>query len=148
MLYRFAHFELDLAPVEFRAGGEPVRLEPQAFALLALLVANGARLVPKDEIVEKVWYGRLVGDAAIASRAKSARPRLGDGGNGQKSIKTIHGQGYRFVGSARAARSGASISVGETDGARDSLPSLVQGLERLSRPSVAVLPFRALGTDE
>ena len=38
MLYRFAHFELDLAAVELRAEGEPVHLEPQVFAVLALLV--------------------------------------------------------------------------------------------------------------
>ena len=149
MLYRFDHFELDLAAVELRAGGEAVRLEPQVFALLALLVANGERLVSKEEIVEMVWEGRPVSDAAIASRVKSARQALGDDGNSQKFIKTIHRQGYRFVGTARAARSGAALNVDEpsSDSEAKSLAGLVQGLERVSRPSIAVLPFRFVGTD-
>ena len=149
MLYRFDQFELDLAAVELRAGGAPVRLEPQVFALLALLVANGERLVSKDEIVEKVWDGRVVSDAAVASRVKSARQALGDDGSAQKYIKTIHGQGYRFVGEARAARSGATV-LGEpgADPGRDSLTGMVQSLERVSRPSLAVLPFRFVGTDQ
>ncbi|HUQ51663.1 MAG TPA: winged helix-turn-helix domain-containing protein [Gammaproteobacteria bacterium] len=146
MLYRFAAFELDLAAVELRASGSPVKLEPQVFALLALLVANGERLVSKDEIIEKVWDGRVVSDSAVASRVKSARAALGDDGNAQKFIKTVHGQGYRFVGEARAARSRASAEPG--DASADSLAGLVQGLERVARPSLAVLPFRFVGADQ
>jgi TolB-like protein len=150
MLYRFDNFELDLGAVELRAAGEAVPLEPQVFALLALLVANGERLVSKDEIVEKVWDGRVVSDAAIASRVKSARHALGDDGRSQKLIKTIHGQGYRFVGAARAARSGATIAAAEpgASSSSENLSGLLQGLERVSRPSLAVLPFRFIGTDE
>jgi TolB-like protein/Flp pilus assembly protein TadD len=149
MLYRFGTFELDLAAVELRAGGKPVSLEPQVFALLALLVENGERLVSKEELVEKVWDGRPVSDSAIASRVKSARAALGDDGDSQKFIKTIHGRGYRFVAEARAARgSSAPIAEPGTDPASGSLSGLVQGLERLSRPSLAVLPFRFAGTDQ
>jgi TolB-like protein/DNA-binding winged helix-turn-helix (wHTH) protein len=149
MLYRFAHFELDLAAIELRAGGEPVRLEPQVFALLALLGANGERLVSKDEIVEKVWDGRAVSDAAVASRVKSARKALGDDGTSQKFIKTIHGQGYRFIAAARAARSAAAVPSTEpsVDFGRESPSGGLQGAERGTRPSLAVLPFRFVGTD-
>ena len=145
MLYRFAHFELDLAAVELRAEGEPVHLEPQVFAVLALLVANGERLVSKDEIVEKVWDGRAVSDAAVASRVKSARAALGDDGTTQKYIKTIHGQGYRFVAPTRAARSGSAVQ--STEHGVDSGHESPSGPEA-SRPSLAVLPFRFAGTDE
>ena len=105
MIYRFDEFELDLATMELRAGGTAVGVEPQVFALLALLVGNSERLVSKDEIIEKVWDGRVVSDAAVASRVKSARQALGDDGKSQKLIRTIHGQGYRFVAAARASRS-------------------------------------------
>jgi DNA-binding winged helix-turn-helix (wHTH) protein len=60
MIYTFAGFELDLAAVELRADGNVVSLEPQVFALLVLLVENGDRLVSKDEVIEKVWDGRIV----------------------------------------------------------------------------------------
>ena len=149
MIYTFAEFELDLAAVELRADGKVVSLEPQVFALLALLVENSERLVSKDEIVEKVWEGRVVSDAAVASRVKSARQALGDDGKSQQLIKTIHGQGYRFVAQARAKRSGAAVpSVMAGEEPSRQLADMVQRLDRMTRPSVAVLPFRFVGSDQ
>ena len=104
MIYRFGSFELDTAKVELRSGGEICSVEPQVFALLALLVDNRERLVSKDEIIEKVWDGRVVSEAAVASRIKSARKALGDDGKTQQFIKTIHRQGLRFVADATVSR--------------------------------------------
>jgi TolB-like protein len=150
MIYTFGRFELDLATVELRAGGRAVSVEPQVFALLALLVENSDRVVSKDEIIEKVWDSRVVSDAAVASRVKSARQALGDDGKSQQFIKTSHGHGYRFVAQTRASRSAAAVSAVETadDNGEHSLGVMVQNLEQISRPSLAVLSFRLLAGDE
>jgi DNA-binding winged helix-turn-helix (wHTH) protein/TolB-like protein len=150
MIYTFGHFEVDLAAVELRSGGKVVSLEPQVFALLALLVENRERLVSKDEVIEKVWDGRVVSDAAVASRVKSARQALGDDGKSQQFIRTIHGQGYRFVAQARISRSMAAAPPAQRRGdeAPPELGDLVRRLDRISRPSLAVLPFRFVGSDE
>jgi len=66
VIYRFGEFELDLARAELRAGATPRPLEPQVFALLTHLVENRDRLVSRDELLEKVWDGRVVSDAATA----------------------------------------------------------------------------------
>lgn len=146
MIYQFGPFELDLATVELRAKGEIRSLEPQVFALLALLIENHARLVSKDEIIEKVWDGRVVSDAAVASRVKSARQALGDDGQAQRFIKTIHGKGFRFVAEVRVLRGSAVHLPAETDAlAAQDMGVLVRQLERVSRPSLAVLPFRIVG---
>src|SRR5688572_28156198 len=150
MIYTFDEFELDLATVELRVDGEVQSVEPQVFALLVLLVENSERLLSKDEIIEKVWDGRIVSDAAVASRVKSARQALGDDGKSQRFIKTIHGLGYRFVGQARAV-SGSVAAQGTNAGAdasRQKLTDMVERLDRLSRPSLAVLPFRFVGSDQ
>src|ERR1700680_2905485 len=104
MMYRFGEYELDPAAVELRAAGHVCPLEPQVFALLALLVENRERMVSKEELIEKVWDGRIVSDAALASRVKSARRALGDDGRSQHFIRTIHRRGFRFVGEVRALR--------------------------------------------
>src|SRR6516164_7127749 len=132
MMYRFGAFELDLAAIELRIRGKALSLEPQVFALLALLVENRERLVSKDEIVEKVWDGRVVSDAAIASRVKSARHALGDDGRAQRFIRTLHGKGYRFVAEVSAAHSGAAVSVAPApdDKVDHGLGAMVQRLER------------------
>jgi TolB-like protein/DNA-binding winged helix-turn-helix (wHTH) protein len=150
MIYRFGSFELDLAAFELRAHGQVCRVEPQVFALLALLVENHDRLVSKDEIIEKVWDGRAVSDAALASRVKSARHALGDDGRTQRFIRTTHGQGFRFVAEVTAHRGFDRQSILDIADSRIEHPlgSVVRRLERLTRPSLAVLPFRMTGSHE
>ncbi len=146
MIYRFGSFELDLATVELRDGGRVRKLEPQVFALLALLVENRERLVSKEEIIDKVWDGRVVSDAAVASRVKSARQALGDDGKSQRFVRTIHGQGYRFVANARASRDTAIWSADSAQTAAVNAAGVaVQHVDTISRPSLAVLPFRLIG---
>src|SRR5258708_36784268 len=144
MIYQFGPFELDIATVELRSGGKPCSLEPQVFALLALLVENRERLVSKEEIIDKVWDGRVVSDAAVASRVKSVRQALGDTGKSQRYVRTIHGQGYRFVAEAKASRGTAARSAEVSTTLVDDNGGAVQ-LGKSSRPSLAVLPFRLIG---
>ena len=147
MIYRFGSFELDIATVELRDAGKARNLEPQVFALLALLVENRERLVSKEEIIDKVWDGRVVSDAAVASRVKSARQALGDDGKSQRFIRTIHGQGYRFVANTRASRGTAVLCAADLaeSAVVDATGAATQLLGTTSRPSLAVLPFRLIG---
>lgn len=138
MIYRFEPFELDLARLELRASGAVRPAEPQVFALLALLVGNRERVISRDEIIEKVWDGRVVSDSAIDSRIKSVRRLLGDDGAAQRFIKTIHRKGFRFVADARVVGSSSLELVGS---ARAEIPAAGHG----TRPSIAVLPFRRVG---
>ena len=141
VIYRFAEFELDLAKVELRLRGAVHPLEPQVFALLALLVENRDRLVSRDEIIEKVWDGRVVTDAAVASRVKSARQALGDDGKSQRFIRTLHRQGFRFVAPARAVPAPGPAAVPPP--AAGSVPEAARA--EAAKPSIAVLPFRLVG---
>lgn len=94
----FSGCEVDLESYEVRRDGEKRPVEPQVFDLLAFLVSNPDRLVTKDELIAKVWNGRIVSDATLASRLKAARRAIGDDGEQQKLIRTVHGRGVRFVG--------------------------------------------------
>jgi TolB-like protein len=146
MIYRFEHFELDLARAELRAGGEPCPVEPQVFALLALLVENRERLVSRDELIEKVWDGRVVTDAAVASRVKSARQALGDDGQAQRFIRTVHRRGFRFVAEVKAAPDDAAPATAVASNRADPVDDeAMRGGDQLARPSIAVLPFRQVG---
>ena len=137
MIYRFENFELDMACFELRADGAVLSLEPQVFALLAFLVEHRDRLVPKEELFEKLWDGRVVTDSALTSRIKSARQAIGDSGKAQRYIKTIHGKGFRFVGDVRVAQ-GESLVVTGGEGEKPDV-----SIETSPRPSIAVLPFRS-----
>ncbi len=136
MIHRFESFELDTDRYELRREGRPRAVEPQVFALLALLVENRHRMVPRAEIMETVWGGRAVSDSALSSRIKSARQALDDDGDAQRLIRTVHGQGFRFVGEVESVAAPAP-----------GLPSAAQELTRevLDRPVLAVLPFENEG---
>jgi DNA-binding winged helix-turn-helix (wHTH) protein/pimeloyl-ACP methyl ester carboxylesterase len=89
---------LDTAVFELRRSGEPVPIEPQVFDVLTYLVSHRERVVSKQELMDAVWGGRFVTEAAVTSRIKQARRALGDDGRDQRLIRTVHGRGYRFVG--------------------------------------------------
>ncbi len=136
MVWTFGEFRLDPVRFELTAGERPVELEPQVLTLLIHLVRNSDRMVSKDEIVSAVWNGRIVSDASIASRVRSARQAVGDDGARQAVIRTVHGRGYRFVAEVKNATPPLIASAGSR---------LVPHLQEPSRPSIAVLPFRPLG---
>ncbi|MEM6498640.1 MAG: winged helix-turn-helix domain-containing protein [Pseudomonadota bacterium] len=100
MTYRFDGFEVDLALRELRENGEARAIEPKAFDLLVLLIENSERVVPKDELVERVWDGRFITDSAVSTAIKAVRQAIGDDGRTQRFIRTVHGHGFRFVGDA------------------------------------------------
>lgn len=98
MLMVFGDHELDLRCQELRRLGEVVRVEPQVFDLLVLLIENRDRIVSKDEILDRIWDGRIVSEAALSSRINAARRAVGDSGEEQRLIRTYHKRGFRFVG--------------------------------------------------
>ena len=142
MILRFGAYELDVARFELRKDGEAVPIEPQVLSLLLLLASNPDRLVSKDELIEKIWDGRIVSEAAVAARIKFARRAIGDDGQRQQLIRTVHGRGFRFVGAIEFQRP-ASIVSGVPTALPHELPSA--GSDRGVRPSIAVLPFRLTG---
>ena len=93
----FGDLELDLARFELRRGGVRVPMEPQAFSVLAYLVEHRERVVSKEELMDQVWGGRFVSETAVTSRIKQARKAVGDDGQAQRVIRTVHGRGYHFV---------------------------------------------------
>ena len=94
---RFGDCEVSLERLELRRVDEIVGMEPQVFDVLAYLLRHRDRVVPKTELLDKIWGNRFVSESALTSRIKSARRAVGDTGRDQRIIKTIHGRGYRFV---------------------------------------------------
>jgi pimeloyl-ACP methyl ester carboxylesterase len=103
VIVAFEDLELDLSQLELRRSGVRVPIEPQVFEVLAYLVDHRDRVVAKEELMDNVWGGRFVSEAAVTSRIKQARQAIGDNGQAQRLIRTVHGHGYRFVGPAREA---------------------------------------------
>ena len=100
-MYEFEDCEVDPQRFELRRGGQPVHVEPQVFALLTHLIRHHDRVVGKTELLDSVWGYRHVSESALTSRIKALRRAVGDSGEQQRIVATVHGVGYRFVADVR-----------------------------------------------
>jgi TolB-like protein/DNA-binding winged helix-turn-helix (wHTH) protein len=166
--YRFAEFEIDLSQQELRRLGEPVHIEPQVFDLIVHLVRNHDRIVSKDELIETIWNGRIISEAALSSRINGARRALGDNGTDQVFIRTLHKRGFRFVGHVQAISAPEAdvetarlvpddavapgsvpvrVSVSAEVSRLDDVVSESVKAEAITRSSIAVIPFGNMSDD-
>lgn len=152
MRYRFAEFEVDAAQQELRSGGNVLHLEPQVFARLLHLVRHRDRVVSRDELIEEIWQGRSISDAALSTRINAARRALGDSGAKQNFIRTTHKRGFRFISDVLeippdAAPPIAVASVNADHALGETVHSEIHVHAPAARPAIAVLPFDNLSAD-
>jgi DNA-binding winged helix-turn-helix (wHTH) protein len=133
MLFAFAECELDLPRHELRRGGIIVHVEPQVFDLLVFLITNRERIVSKDEILDAVWNGRIVSEAALSSRINAARKAVGDNGNDQSLIRTFQKRGFRFIGEVTTARQDSASRVATGRDVAPGAAELAPAMEKRGR---------------
>src|SRR5262249_6800843 len=85
-------------------GTEARRLTPQAWAVLAVLVAQAGQLVTKETLLQTAWPETVVSEAALVVCIREIRQALGDTARTPQYLETVHRRGYRFIGAL--ARSG------------------------------------------
>src|SRR4029453_18212007 len=67
------------------------------FDVLCYLIVHRNRVIAQQELLEHLWPDQFVGDATLKSCIKEARRAVGDTGQAQRCIQTLHSRGYRFV---------------------------------------------------
>jgi TolB-like protein/DNA-binding winged helix-turn-helix (wHTH) protein len=98
MRYFFEDCALDTDRRELRRGPNLVPTTPQVLDLLEYLIRSRDRVVSKNDLVNAIWNGRIVSDAALTTRLNAVRRAIGDSGEQQRLIKTFPRKGFRFVG--------------------------------------------------
>lgn len=96
VLLSFANCTLDLATRELRRDGLAVHLPPKAYALLECLVRERPRLMPRDELDERLWPRNYVGRSSLGRLVAELRAAIGDDARAPRIIRTVHGAGYAF----------------------------------------------------
>jgi TolB-like protein/tetratricopeptide (TPR) repeat protein len=134
MLFQFADILIDIDRREIVRDGVSVHVEPQVFDLLHFFARNSNRSISKQELIDCIWKGRAISDAALNCRINAARRAIGDSGKQQTLIRTIHRRGFLFA---------AEVTI---HGEETSKPA-----PRLSTPvdlpSIVVLALRNLSGD-
>lgn len=93
----FDHFVIRTPSGEVLKDGKAVKLEPQVFTFLLLLIRHKEHIVSRDEIVATVWGDKKASDDAIRALVKKLRIALGDNARAPKFLKTVPLKGYLFI---------------------------------------------------
>ncbi|MFK0310112.1 winged helix-turn-helix domain-containing tetratricopeptide repeat protein [Pseudomonas sp. NPDC090233] len=140
MSFEFDDYVLDEQRRELTLRGQPVAIGPQVFDLLLQLLSNRDRVMSRDELLVRVWNGKIVSESTITSHVNAVRKAIGDSGEEQRLLRTVARKGYRFVGQVRECAS-SEVAVEAQLSTASSGPALPD------KPSITVLPFQNLSGD-
>jgi DNA-binding winged helix-turn-helix (wHTH) protein len=97
---RFDEYELDSETRLLLKGGNPVPLTPKAFQLLELLVRKRPAIVSKTDILRALWPETYVSEGNVSNLVSEIRETLEDLARQPRYVRTAHGAGYAFCGTA------------------------------------------------
>jgi DNA-binding winged helix-turn-helix (wHTH) protein len=103
MEVRFAECAFDSERRQLFRAGEEVHLSRKAFDLLGILIASQPRVVSKSELLERLWPATFVVEGNLSNLVAEVRHALQDDSQNPRFVRTAHGLGYAFCGSASAA---------------------------------------------
>src|SRR6516165_7987260 len=120
---------------EVLADGRPIELGGRAFDILVALIEANGSVVSKDELISRVWPGRVVEEGNLRAQIRALRMALRD----PDLIRTVAGRGYQFTGEVRRSDVHRQWSPNQevTHAATTVAPRL----------SIMVLPFVNLSDD-
>jgi DNA-binding winged helix-turn-helix (wHTH) protein/TolB-like protein/Tfp pilus assembly protein PilF len=95
--YEFGRFRVKSDDRVLLRDEELVPLTPKAFDILLALLEHDGRIVPKDDLMKKVWPNTFVEEGNLTQNVSLLRKALGESANSSQFIETVPRRGYRFV---------------------------------------------------
>src|SRR5712691_2150172 len=97
-ILRFDVFELDTGSGELRRNGDRIKLPPQPFRVLELLVRRGGEVLTRADIRERIWCDSFIDfEQGLNFCIRQIREALGDTADAPRFIETLPRRGYRFL---------------------------------------------------
>lgn len=141
---RFDLFELDATSGELRKRGVRVKLQPQPFRVLLLLIERSGEVVTREEIRRCLWQDSTFVDFehGINFSINQIRGALSDKAEKPRYVETVPRRGYRFIGTLEQPPA-------KPDGAQEASPlppeakPITPRMRRRRWPAIAVLTVLA-----
>jgi two-component system response regulator RegX3 len=96
-VFEVGDVRLDPGRHEVLIRGELVNLPLKEFELLALLLENAGRVLPRDVLIDRVWGHDYVGDTkTLDVHVKRLRAKVEEDPSNPERIVTIRGLGYKY----------------------------------------------------
>ena len=112
---RFGVFQLDAQSGQLLKNGRVVRLKPQPFKLLQLLVSRAGEVVTREEIRQALWPADTFVDfeQGVNSAIKQVRDALNEDAERPLYVETVPKRGYRFTAPIEDASKPPSLRTTE-----------------------------------
>lgn len=97
--YSFGPFEILPESKELLKSGYPIKLAPQPFQMLMLMVEGAGQLVTREELQAALWADgtNVEFDQGLNYCVRQIRLALGDDARDPAYIETVPKRGYRFI---------------------------------------------------
>jgi DNA-binding winged helix-turn-helix (wHTH) protein len=98
-VFRFGVFEFNTQTRELRKHGLKIRLEPQAFEVLSLLLERPGQIRTQEELQQRLWPDNTFVDFehGLYKAIHAVHNALGDSASNPRYIETVKSKGYRFI---------------------------------------------------
>ena len=107
----FGPFILDPEAGRLLEGERVIPLAPKPFETLHYLAQRRGRVIPKSELMEKLWPETFVTDDVLVQSVVDIRRALGDHAKTPQYVETIPRRGYRFLAEVRAQEGTIHLDV-------------------------------------
>ncbi len=94
--YIIGGLELNEDTIEFSVDGNPVKLTPIEFKILALLMKNPGRVFSAEETYERVWNEKAINTDTIMVHVRNIRDKIEINPREPKYLKVVWGVGYKI----------------------------------------------------
>ncbi len=94
--YVIGGLELNEDTVTVSVDGNPVKMTPMEFKILALLMKNPGRVFSAEEIYERVWNEKAVNTDTIMVHVRNIRDKIEINPKDPKYLKVVWGVGYKI----------------------------------------------------
>jgi DNA-binding winged helix-turn-helix (wHTH) protein len=94
----FSRFTICLSRREFLVDGTLLELGGRIYDVLIALIEAQGGVLSKNELMNRVWPGRIVEEGNLHACISRLRKIMGPDG---KLIRTVSGRGYQFVGTVQ-----------------------------------------------
>jgi two-component system alkaline phosphatase synthesis response regulator PhoP len=98
-IYRFGSVSVDTRRTVVTRDDETIEMSAREFKLLRYLIEHSGATLSRDQLLNEVWgYNTLTTTRTVDVHISSLRQKVEQDPRHPKSIVTVHGFGYKFVG--------------------------------------------------
>jgi predicted ATPase/DNA-binding winged helix-turn-helix (wHTH) protein len=105
LIYESGQWQVHVGRRELLASGVAVPIGSRAFEIIEVLVRSANELVTKNDLMDRIWPGAVVGENTLQVHISAIRKAFGPD---RTMLKTASGRGYRLLGNWTTRQQGAA----------------------------------------